>query len=232
MENCTFTVRVPRFYLTPDHREEIVRRRALWGTEVYTDDSDVIAACVHAGWIRGEWGDDVDVSMLDLITGDLTEPVSQTLMDTTNGQVATDSLGRPIAPTDVIIKEPPSTGPMIPPPDCDLNVTVLILPTLESYASTVSHGIRSRSWSKNHDGLSFKIEHLKWIEGMVGATERGGEARRKRMRTRRSELLGEEGSVDVRVEWMKTGSKSKEKIGRGEGVEGPSMGVPVAEMVV
>jgi Histone deacetylation protein Rxt3 len=218
---------VPRFYLTPDHREEIVRRRALWGSEIYTDDSDVIAACVHSGWVRGEWGDDVDVSMLDLIIGDTAEGASQRA----NDQGATKEPDKPISstpPVDVVIKRPPSTGPMIPPPNCDLNVTILILPTLESYASTVSRGIRSRSWSKNHDGLSFKIEHVKWVESMMGARERGGEARRKRMKTRRDEVLSEEGSVGIKVEWtMRSGSAGEGKAKEGEG----EAGLKVAEMV-
>ena len=29
-----------------------LRRRCLWGTEVYTDDSDVLAMCLHTGWLR------------------------------------------------------------------------------------------------------------------------------------------------------------------------------------
>ncbi|KAH0533593.1 hypothetical protein GP486_008985, partial [Trichoglossum hirsutum] len=117
--------------------------------------------------------------MLDLVTGDPVEPVPQRLEDAaaaaaaaaTNGQRTNETPDKskdPTPPTDVVIKRPLSTGPMIPPPNCDLNVTILILPTLESYASTVSHGIRSRTWKKNHDGLSFKIEHLKWVVGTVG----------------------------------------------------------------
>lgn len=65
-ENCTFTIRVPRFRIDSSHREEICARRALWGTGVYTDDSDPVAAAIHSGFIRGEWAEDVDVSMLNL----------------------------------------------------------------------------------------------------------------------------------------------------------------------
>ncbi|KAF2154109.1 hypothetical protein K461DRAFT_312083, partial [Myriangium duriaei CBS 260.36] len=54
-ENCTFTVRVPREYLiysdsanaddqVAGGMEEICKRRAIWGSEIYTDDSDVVAA--------------------------------------------------------------------------------------------------------------------------------------------------------------------------------------------
>ncbi|KAK4130797.1 hypothetical protein BT67DRAFT_458444 [Trichocladium antarcticum] len=48
-------MKIGKKHLTPASREEITRRRALWGTDVYTDDSDVISACIYAGWIRSEW---------------------------------------------------------------------------------------------------------------------------------------------------------------------------------
>ncbi|KAH0113992.1 hypothetical protein KCU82_g23919, partial [Aureobasidium melanogenum] len=63
--NCTFTVRVPRAYLGASSAveedsgtiagglEEICKTRAVWGSDVYSDDSDPIAAAVHSGWIRG-----------------------------------------------------------------------------------------------------------------------------------------------------------------------------------
>ncbi|KAM0756247.1 hypothetical protein T439DRAFT_376477 [Meredithblackwellia eburnea MCA 4105] len=31
---------------------ESLRRRKVWGTDVYTDDSDVLAICIHSGWLR------------------------------------------------------------------------------------------------------------------------------------------------------------------------------------
>src|SRR5580700_2886482 len=58
-ENCTYTIRIPRVHLTSVSRQEITSRRAVWGTDIYTDDSDIIAACIHSGWVRGEWPEDV-----------------------------------------------------------------------------------------------------------------------------------------------------------------------------
>lgn len=29
-----------------------LRSRKIWGTDVYTDDSDILAACIHSGWLR------------------------------------------------------------------------------------------------------------------------------------------------------------------------------------
>ncbi|KAI5286775.1 hypothetical protein KEM52_001868, partial [Ascosphaera acerosa] len=66
MENCTVTVRVPRWHLAAGKREEICYRRALWGTGVYTDDSDPVAAAIHSGFLRGAWNPKIDTRLLDL----------------------------------------------------------------------------------------------------------------------------------------------------------------------
>ena len=165
-ENCTFTVRIPRFYLTPAEREEVCRRRALWGSDVYTDDSDPLAAAIHAGWIRGDWGDGIDLSMLGLDNAPTSKPVSSP-----KSKQAIETISSlPAEPT------APRTGK-------DLHLTLLILPTLQFYASTTVHGIKSRAWGNNHDGVSFRVEKIAWVDGGVSnAEERGGEARRKRMK--------------------------------------------------
>jgi hypothetical protein len=125
----------------------------------------VIAALIHSGWIRGEWPEDIDISALDLIDESAED---DTLGD--NGKIK-----------DTIFVSPPARGPMIPPPDRDLHVTVLILPPLEKYASTTRWGIRSRSWSKTHDGISFIVQHIKWISGSSTTADARGAGRRMRI---------------------------------------------------
>lgn len=163
-ENCTYTVQIPRFFLTAQEREEICRRRALWGTDVYTDDSDPLAAAIHAGWIRGEFGEDVDPAMLELPNS--AKPQDPSAGTTANGQgVLTSQLAEPI----------------LPPLNKDLHLTLLILPPLEKYASHIAHGIKSRSWGNAHDGMSFKILSMEWVD--EHGEERSGKSRRNRMRT-------------------------------------------------
>ena len=153
------TIRIPRFYLSKEEREQVCLRRAVWGTDVYSDDTDPLAAVIHAGWVRGDWGDSIDAAMLDLDVASDTTDKEQTEFT---------------AP-------PPS--PMLPRAGKDLHVTILILPTLEDYASSVSHGIKSRPWGNDHDGLSYRIEKIAWAdEKAARGEERGGEARRKRLR--------------------------------------------------
>ena len=158
-ENCTLTIRIPRFYLSKDEREQVCLRRAVWGTDVYTDDTDPLAAVIHAGWVRGDWGDSIDAAMLDL-----------NIVNDTTDKEQTE------------FTAPPSS-PMLPRAGKDLHVTILILPTLENYASRVSHGIKSRPWGTDHDGLSYRIEKIAWVEEKASrGEERGGEARRKRLK--------------------------------------------------
>ncbi|KAI9661560.1 MAG: hypothetical protein M1829_006251 [Trizodia sp. TS-e1964] len=174
-ENCTFTMRVPRNFLTPAMREQVVLRRALWGCDIYTDDSDVLAACIHSGWIRGEWPDNIDISLLDLATKDSVHPKNKPMQS---------SPLKGSSPFQMVMTSPPSAGPVVPPANMDLHVTLLVLPTLQKYTSTISHGIRSRSWAGNHDGMSYKILKLSWItEGTTPVEGRSGEDRRKRMRS-------------------------------------------------
>ncbi|OQD62092.1 hypothetical protein PENPOL_c014G05845 [Penicillium polonicum] len=165
-ENCTFTVRVPRFRINQSHREEICARRALWGTGVYTDDSDPVAAAIHSGFIRGAWGDDVDESMLDLEIKDTYQHAP---------------------PPDATDGDSPTKGPRlppIPPTDKDLHITLLVLPRVAQYDSTLMFGLKSRKWAGHHDGMSFKVHAVDWVdEGVARGEERSGEARRKRLRT-------------------------------------------------
>ena len=167
-ENCTFTVRVPRFRIDQSHREEICARRALWGTGVYTDDSDPVAAAIHSGFIRGAWGEDVDESMLDLEIKDIYQHAPPPSAETTTADASKDG----------------PRLPPVPPRDQDLHITLLILPRVERYESTVMFGLKSRKWDGRHDGMSFKVHRVDWVDDGVGrGEERGGEARRKRLRT-------------------------------------------------
>ncbi|KAF1966216.1 Rxt3-domain-containing protein [Bimuria novae-zelandiae CBS 107.79] len=143
--NCTYTIRVPRFYLKPRQRQQIVLQRHLWGARIYRDDSDPIAAAIHSGWIRGEWDETVDVKMLD------------------------PRLSQPNDPSDAqdtLTKVP--AAPVTPPADMDLQIELLILPKLEEYVGTTEFGISSRK-SLHPDGLSFMINKIRWVDDGMGS---------------------------------------------------------------
>lgn len=157
--NCTFTIRVPRFYLKPRQRQHIVLERHLWGARVYRDDSDPIAAAIHSGWLRGEWDDTVDVSMLD---PRITAP------------------NDPADAEETLTKVP--AAPVTPPADMDLQIEILLLPQLQEYTGSVEYGISSRK-SPGHEGLSFMINKIRWVEEGIGSRgqERTAAALKRRL---------------------------------------------------
>ncbi|KAF1832140.1 Rxt3-domain-containing protein [Decorospora gaudefroyi] len=157
--NCTFTIRVPRYYLKPRQRQHIILERHLWGARVYRDDSDPIAAAIHSGWIRGEWDDTVDVTMLD---PRITAP------------------NNPADAEDVLMAPP--AAPVTPPADMDLQIDVLFLPQLQEYTGSVEYGISSRK-SRGHESLSFMIHKIRWVEEGIGSRgqERTAAALKRRL---------------------------------------------------
>ncbi|KAI1371735.1 Rxt3-domain-containing protein [Hypoxylon crocopeplum] len=178
-ENSTLTVKIPRVHLSPSSREEITSRRAVWGTDVYTDDSDIVAACIHAGWIRGEWGGDVDVDLLELY-----KPSS---LKKQRAAPAEQHLE--------VLTSPPASGPVHVPADRDLHVTLLVLPALEKYSSSTRFGIQSREFGGTyngrksiHDGISFMITSVRWVDGAALQSRLRGKARRERIRKAMGEV--------------------------------------------
>lgn len=196
-ENSVLTVKVARIHLSQLAREEITARAFIWGTEVYTDDSDVVAACIHGGWIRGHWPDDVDVSMLDLDQG-----------SGANDSKRRKPKNQPSEPveteTEGLIVAPPAAGPMAVPENRDLHVNVLILPRLTKYSSVTRFGITSREFGGEfggrhviHDGLSFMIKSIRWVEnGAQPQARLRGKGRRERMRKAMKEVKGSFNNVN------------------------------------
>lgn len=168
-ENCTYTIRVPRYYLTSgeggaamNHSlEEICKRRQIWGTDIYTDDSDVIAAAIHSGWIKGDFGEYND---------DLRDICDNAWEHGSEDETPLSLVTRPQRP----IKAPEGY---------DAHVTLLILPPLEFYAATSQHHLASREWKKKHDGMSYMIHSIEFVdEGPSNRfVERSAAARKNRI---------------------------------------------------
>lgn len=188
-------VKVGNQHLKPSARAEITSRRALWGTDVYTDDSDVVAACIHGGWIRGEWPDDVDVNLLGLDEGIGADVKEGKGSRRGRGKDTADALQKS---NPDFLQAPLATGPMQAPEGRDMHVMIQILPKLEKYASTVRFGIKSREWGgklgrdgqrSSHDGLSFMIKSVRFVtNGAAPQSRLRGQARRDRMRKAMQEV--------------------------------------------
>lgn len=182
-ENSIYTVRVPREYLStsslissakvktedePSALEEVCRRRQAWGTDIYTDDSDVIAAAVHSGWLRGDFGPEANADLHDL---DLDEQAPQQ-QDFENGDAIIN-----------LSTKPPQ--PITPPRGYDAHISLLILPPLESYASSHQHHLWSREWKDTpHDGMSYAVLGVQFVKEGDGSrgVGRSGKDRKARLR--------------------------------------------------
>ncbi|KAI7217110.1 hypothetical protein KC333_g4427 [Hortaea werneckii] len=186
-ENCTYTVRVPRDILTSSRDatangetstfEAICKQGHIWGTEVYTDDSDVVAAAVHSGWIQGDFGEqNEDLKTLCDNVSDSGEQQQQQQQSDNPSETPSSSL---------TLTDRPRHPAKIPPSHPDLHITLLLLPPLESYPSTTQHHVRSKSWRQTpHDGMSFLIHRIEFVdEGGLSTrnSERGIVARKQRI---------------------------------------------------
>jgi hypothetical protein len=163
-ENCTFTVRVAREFLTRDMRQKLCADRYLFGTEVHTDDSDPLLAAMHAGYIRGAWPPDIDESLIDIPT----PPPDSPVLLPKEGQEIVGA---------------PTSGPQTPAEELDVHIKLLVLPRLRNYASTIRFGIKSHTWGRNHDGQSVMVLGVKWVdEGAGRRIVNGAKGKKERMR--------------------------------------------------
>ena len=163
--NCTYTVRVSKTWLGRDEREAICAERYLWGSGIFTDDSDPVAAAIHSGYLKGAWDERlVDTDLLEQIIQDQNPKIDA---------------GQENVPKELVE----------PPPGMDLHIMLLVLPQLEHYEETVRYGVRSRSWPEQpntapHDGVSFMVLNCEWVnENAERGKGRTGEERRQRLRS-------------------------------------------------
>ncbi len=154
-----------------------VRRRCLWGTSIYTDDSDLVAMCIHDGWY---WPSDALEPRLKPTRSipPAIPPASQSSPKADPEAIKQES-EESKAPE--VKQESPEQhthekhlGEALPNPPAkplhgpkaphSLLVRVRILPRLLSYASSLRFGIMSRGWSGEHEGESLRIESVRVVE--------------------------------------------------------------------
>lgn len=211
-ENCIFQVRIPRRFLSVEQRKDVHRRRCVWGTEVYTDDSDVLGVLVHLGKVPGVLPEGTAPDLVaETGSGKIISRGNITNMPSTNPPpVKKKGKGAHTA----------DGGPTIP-QGKDLIVNLLILPTLQKYTGSVRNALKSRSWNTIHDGMSYSIWDMEWVE--AGEAEaRGGGSRKRRLDEREwvrrwGELPPSRGGGGVgKVGWNK-GRWSESKTGMRKG---------------
>jgi hypothetical protein len=177
--NCTYTVKVSSLWLQHKERHVIGREQCLWGTGIYTDDSDPVAAAMHSGFIASALPND---AALDRIIEEQ--------------NLVVDGL-----------KAPPK--PMPVPEGKDLHITLVVLPQLDFYADSVRFGVKSRKWptaetigeerpkGAPHDGVSFMVLKTEFINDGVVNRRIGRTGVEKRARLQR-ELASRKRALELR----------------------------------
>ncbi|KAJ3186093.1 hypothetical protein HDU85_001011 [Gaertneriomyces sp. JEL0708] len=186
---ATVEVRIPARWLL--YRNNVaLRKGAVWGTDVYTDDSDVVAVVTHAGWYK--CGDDPHARLQRQATPSVkTEPPSTNesvvpSVETGAASAAADgifnndagkkdkdkvaSASFPTPPTPAIYRPLAASSAL---PDHDLIVTLRVLPRLVKYTGSLRNGIHSRGWGGGHDGESIRVENVEMVEKGVEKKGRG-----------------------------------------------------------
>ncbi|KAI9259364.1 histone deacetylation protein Rxt3-domain-containing protein [Sporodiniella umbellata] len=143
--NGLIEVRIPAKYLSFENAQ--VKKKAVWGTDIYTDDSDIVAMIIHSGKYQPEFKEpniEPNDPFALAIAGKSKEAMEASKKLVLSGK-------RWISPS------------AIPLPDHDLKVTLRVLPRLQLYSGSIRHCLKSRDWGK-HDGVSLfvhKIEKIK-----------------------------------------------------------------------
>ena len=120
------------------------RNGEIWGTDVYTDDSDILLVLMHLGVFQTkDTGNENGYNMSS-------KSVSPTQRRT---PVNSDNIDNVIGTWDS--KHPEQT---------DLIVNILILDTLIGYQGSKRYGLRSRDWfgAQEHDGLSYGVYSIEF----------------------------------------------------------------------
>ncbi|KAH6590300.1 hypothetical protein BASA61_005339 [Batrachochytrium salamandrivorans] len=177
---ATIEVRIPSEYLT--YRGNIaVRKSAVWGTDIYTDDSDIVAMIIHSGHYRpvdapdptpeerahsshrgdGYAGRNLGSKERSSSTVHRTSVVTQDLD-------VLSPISSHVLPL-IAIPDLQTSSTSVLYPDHDLHVTLRILPKLLKYTGSTRYGLDSRGWGGSHDGESMAVEKVERVErGSVG----------------------------------------------------------------
>ncbi|KAH3683747.1 hypothetical protein WICPIJ_005266 [Wickerhamomyces pijperi] len=134
--NSIVTVRIPSFQIIDLLNNENYNKRAIWGTDVYTDDSDILLVLKHNGFLPTQ---DSEVEQLIPNEGSV-KSTPGNLLNTQNIQQNVSNFKHFL---NII--------------GGDIHVDLIILPRLTTYKGIFRNGLNSRDWETGHDGVSFAL---------------------------------------------------------------------------
>ncbi|ORZ15139.1 histone deacetylation protein Rxt3-domain-containing protein [Absidia repens] len=147
--NGIVQVRIPARYLS--YQNPKVKKRAIWGTGIYTDDSDVVSMAIHSGKFIPEHHDP------ELESND---PFLMAVAGKSMESIRAATRKQAMSPKTYLLGR--NGDDTIP--EYDIKVTLRVLPKLQDYTSTIQHRIKSRQWGGNHDGVSFYVEKVEQLK--------------------------------------------------------------------
>lgn len=147
-ENCLISVRIPR-HLLSRALNPCVAKRSLWGTDIYTDDSDIVSVLYHMGHLPPASSNDDDSTTNEKPT----TTTSNAITNNANNDTKVDKRSS---------SEISSSKRQLE-QDGDGLATLLVLPKLEKYQGSLRNGVNSRTWTTQHDGVSFSVFKFEYI---------------------------------------------------------------------
>lgn len=147
--DCTVQVLIPRKHLRKE-TNLLVQRREIWGTDIYTDDSDIVSVLYHTGVLPTR-------AQVDAFYSALRAQEEGNADDTTDGHLE-DEHPVTVGPNSHLVTSTSDNEQIYG----DCLVTLRALPKLTEYTGCYRNGINSRSW-KHHDGGSYAIQKVEFL---------------------------------------------------------------------
>lgn len=145
--NSIITVRIPSQFITDIQNNPHYVNRAIWGTDVYTDDSDVLNILKHNGFLphsQSELGE----------LGELRKDEAQVQRSTPGNKDNAENIKQTVN----------NLAQFVNIVGGDIHVDLIILPPLASYRSLYRNGLNSREWTTPHDGMSIAVYGVRYGE--------------------------------------------------------------------
>ncbi|VUG17688.1 DEBR0S2_13916g1_1 [Brettanomyces bruxellensis] len=215
--NCTIDVYVPYHEMFDNSN---VYDKRIWGTDVYTDDSDIVAILYHCGILHSQ--DPTRRKVRKISKRQEKEQTRDLDTNATSMNYQFTSYSGPITPGNSENLHNITGSAVSEEAAADLIVTLVILPTLKEYKGCYRNNYYSRSW-KNHDGCSIAVYGVRWCklgEGInFSGVSRYG-AFRKKMLNERLEIaqkVRDQKDPEQRLDANSGNSQEREKAGQWTG---------------
>lgn len=145
--NSIVTVRILSYQINDLQNNKNYLNRAIWGTDIYTDDSDVLLILKHNGFLPN-----IDNELENTINSGANYRATE--KRTPGNQTQPQNIDQTVNNFRHFVN---IIGG-------DIHVDLIILPTLNSYKGIYRNGVNSRDWKTGHDGVSIAIHGVRYGE--------------------------------------------------------------------